>query len=210
MPIMTFIMAITLGVNQSPFQYDDTLVEYRKKETYTICAVCPEPTPKTIQKVLPITIPKLSGLPQHMATRGGQDLKNSIQGSLPTGTTAQKIFTVAAASAVVSVQCDVFSESVFFEFNAASLGNIERSTIDRLLAKAKSVKKVFLTGFTDSVGSSAYNNALALKRAEAVRNYLMEKGVKAEIIEFKGYGKCCYDGDDKNSRRVEIRLFCEK
>jgi outer membrane protein OmpA-like peptidoglycan-associated protein len=44
-------------------------------------------------------------------------------------------------------------------------------------------------GHTDSVGSEAYNQGLSERRADAVRDYLMSKGVKASRLTARGYGE---------------------
>jgi outer membrane protein OmpA-like peptidoglycan-associated protein len=65
-------------------------------------------------------------------------------------------------------------------------------------------------GHTDSVGSVAANNELSLKRAMAVRDYLIEQGVPASSIDVAGLGLSAPIGDNSTTegrarnRRVEI------
>jgi outer membrane protein OmpA-like peptidoglycan-associated protein/outer membrane protein W len=65
-------------------------------------------------------------------------------------------------------------------------------------------------GHTDSTGSDKINNKLSQARADAVRDYLVEKGFPADMITSKGYGSSNPIGDNKTSkgrqqnRRVEI------
>ena len=65
-------------------------------------------------------------------------------------------------------------------------------------------------GHTDSVGSVAMNNELSLKRAMAVRDYLIEQGVPASSIDVAGLGLSAPIGDNSTTegrarnRRVEI------
>jgi outer membrane protein OmpA-like peptidoglycan-associated protein len=72
--------------------------------------------------------------------------------------------------------------------------------------------EVWIIGHTDTVGSTAYNEALALKRAERVRQTLLKIGVPAESIVLKGMGKRellikTPDGvDEPRNRRVEISV----
>jgi len=49
--------------------------------------------------------------------------------------------------------------------------------------------KVEVAGHTDSVGTDAYNQKLSERRADAVRNYLVSKGVPKDKIETLGMGK---------------------
>ena len=69
-----------------------------------------------------------------------------------------------------------------------------------------------ITGYTDSVGSSAYNKKLSLKRAEAVRDYLVSLGVDANKLEVAGEGMANPVADNKTAggraknRRVEVEV----
>ncbi len=49
--------------------------------------------------------------------------------------------------------------------------------------------KVRIEGFTDVVGSKEYNEKLALKRAETVKEYLVKSGIPEDKIEIMGFGK---------------------
>ncbi|MEK6202101.1 MAG: OmpA family protein [Desulfobulbaceae bacterium] len=67
-------------------------------------------------------------------------------------------------------------------------------------------------GHTDSTGPSAYNQKLSEKRAQAVLNYLVEKGVATERLTARGFGESkpiapnnTSEGRQKN-RRVELNL----
>lgn len=69
---------------------------------------------------------------------------------------------------------------------------------------------VAINGFTDSIGSEAYNLGLSKRRAEAVRDVLVKKGIAAERLTTKGFGKAnpiadnaTAEGRAKN-RRVEM------
>lgn len=68
-----------------------------------------------------------------------------------------------------------------------------------------------VTGHTDDRGKDAYNQKLSERRAAAVKAYLVKKGVAAERITAKGYGKTMPMADNKTkegraaNRRVEVR-----
>jgi outer membrane protein OmpA-like peptidoglycan-associated protein len=71
-------------------------------------------------------------------------------------------------------------------------------------------KTVIVEGYTDSTGSDAANMKLSMKRASAVRDYLIRQGLPADQIKAKGYGKerpiasnATPEGRAQN-RRVEI------
>jgi outer membrane protein OmpA-like peptidoglycan-associated protein len=70
-----------------------------------------------------------------------------------------------------------------------------------------------LEGYTDSVGANAYNIQLSQRRAEAVRRFLVEKGVELPRIHSIGLGDIRPVADNKTkqgrdqNRRVTIRLY---
>jgi len=67
-----------------------------------------------------------------------------------------------------------------------------RAIDTEIIAKLKDVQKlelVLVTGHTDPIGSQAYNQKLSERRADAVRNYLVSKGVAKDKIETLGMGK---------------------
>lgn len=72
---------------------------------------------------------------------------------------------------------------VFFDFNAATLNPEAQAVIDKIVANVKKngAKGVRLVGRADTVGSNAYNAALAQKRVKAVAAALKAKGVDVEI-----------------------------
>ncbi|NDU86096.1 MAG: OmpA family protein, partial [Ferrovum sp.] len=69
-----------------------------------------------------------------------------------------------------------------------------KKLIDRELQKAtsqsdlSSIKKVKIAGYTDSIGSAKYNLKLSEKRADAVKSYLVSKGIPASRIHTEGHG----------------------
>jgi peptidoglycan-associated lipoprotein len=77
-----------------------------------------------------------------------------------------------------------------FAFDKADLSDQDKPTLDEFaayLAKNTNVK-AHVDGFTDHQGSQQYNLALGLRRAEAVAQYLQEKGIAADRIEVESYG----------------------
>jgi len=77
------------------------------------------------------------------------------------------------------------SGEVLFKFNEATLLPIARSRLDKVaevLKNAGDGKPIVIAGHTDSRGSSGYNAELSRQRAEAVRSYLVGKGVPENMI----------------------------
>ena len=71
---------------------------------------------------------------------------------------------------------------------------------------------IVLVGHTDSVGNDAYNQKLSVRRAEAVKAYLVSKGVEANRIYTEGKGESQPVADNKTAegraknRRVDVEV----
>jgi outer membrane protein OmpA-like peptidoglycan-associated protein len=72
---------------------------------------------------------------------------------------------------------------------------------------------VEIGGFTDSTGTDEHNLILSEKRALSVVNYLINKGISADRLKYKGYGNSSPIGDNvtsegrKLNRRTEARVI---
>jgi outer membrane protein OmpA-like peptidoglycan-associated protein len=80
---------------------------------------------------------------------------------------------------------------IHFDFNKA---NIKKEYIPLLKEVAKILKEnpninLRIEGYTDDIGPKAYNQKLALKRAMAVKNFLVREGINPERIQVVGFGK---------------------
>ena len=73
-------------------------------------------------------------------------------------------------------------------------------------------RQVLIEGYTDDTGSAAYNEALSLRRADAVDSVLVGMGVAAQRVATVGYGKdfpIASNSSDTNralNRRVEVYI----
>ena len=89
-----------------------------------------------------------------------------------------------------------------------------RAKLDDLVGKVKgiSLEVIIAVGHTDSVGSDAYNQKLSVKRAEAVKAYLVTKGIEKNRVYTEGKGEIQPVADNKTAegraknRRVEIEV----
>ncbi len=104
--------------------------------------------------------------------------------------------------------------NVFFDFNSSSVPDSMTNYLGLLadhLSKNKELK-VSLYGYTDNVGSKKFNLSLSEKRAVAIKDFLILKGVAAERITYKGLGIAEENANDNSEearakkRRVEIVL----
>lgn len=80
--------------------------------------------------------------------------------------------------------------NLYFEFDSYEFLPESLPELEKLFAflNENPALSVEIGGHTDNTGSSAYNQALSEKRAEAVVKYLVEKGIPASKMSFKGYG----------------------
>ena len=80
---------------------------------------------------------------------------------------------------------------VYFDFNKGDLSKKSKIQLSQLAKKlhANGTKSIAIVGFADRMGNVAYNEKLALKRAKAVRDFLVAKGVKAKKVEVRSLGK---------------------
>jgi|SRR6266850_167563 len=80
-----------------------------------------------------------------------------------------------------------------FEFNKATLTDEAKKKLDaEVVAKLKDfgqIRYINVNGHADRLGSAQYNQRLSERRAEAVRAYLVSKGVDASQVETFGFGK---------------------
>jgi outer membrane protein OmpA-like peptidoglycan-associated protein len=85
----------------------------------------------------------------------------------------------------------VVLSGVNFEFNKATLTKYSEKILWKAhkAMVANSDVRVVITGHTDNVGSQKYNQALSLKRAQAVKNWLVEKGIASNRMRTVGRGE---------------------
>jgi len=109
---------------------------------------------------------------------------------------------------------------VTFDFDKATVRDGARGTLDRLaqLIQAGGAGQIAIEGHTDSMGDDAYNRRLSQQRAEAVKSYLVARGVAGARVQTTGLGEtrpvapnASPDGSDdeagrQRNRRVEVIL----
>ncbi len=82
-------------------------------------------------------------------------------------------------------------ETINFRLNSADISIESTQLLDSIIGNIKtcSQAKFLIEGHTDSIGDKAYNQQLSEWRAEAVKDYLVSKGVSAQRISTKGFGE---------------------
>ena len=105
-----------------------------------------------------------------------------------------------------------FGSDALFEFDRAELKPGARDKLDRLAEKIQgaAIQIIHIVGYTDSVGTDAYNDKLSERRAVSVRDYLVSRGVNSSVMDTQGRGKrdpvasnATKEGRSQN-RRVEV------
>ena len=84
-----------------------------------------------------------------------------------------------------------FAADVLFDFDRAVVRPDGKSKLDDLSSKMMGVdlEVVIAIGHADPIGSAAYNQALSVRRAEAIKAYLVSKGVEANRVYTEGKGE---------------------
>ncbi|HEU4852288.1 MAG TPA: OmpA family protein [Telluria sp.] len=119
-----------------------------------------------------------------------------------------------AAEPVPTSEKVSYSADAFFDFDKAVLKPDGKKALDELAANIQgvNVEVIIAEGHTDSIGTDAYNEKLAIRRAESVKKYLVDKGIDASRVYVEGKGEKQPVADNKTSegraknRRVEIEV----
>ncbi|MDD2390543.1 MAG: OmpA family protein [Desulfobacterales bacterium] len=122
-------------------------------------------------------------------------------------------FPIATKSAEVTKSGTWIYRKIQFETNKANLKPSSYPVLDEIVAglKAQPSIKVEIQGHTDSTGTAEYNQTLSEKRAQSVRNYLVNKGIVKNRLISKGYGLNSPISTNKTvegralNRRVELK-----
>jgi outer membrane protein OmpA-like peptidoglycan-associated protein len=120
-----------------------------------------------------------------------------------------------AAAPTPPVTKKVVPRAVYFDFDKSNIRPDARATLDEAvrILKAEPGQIVIAEGHTDSKGTDQYNEALSLRRARAVRDYLIKGGIPANDIKVEGFGESKpvasneTDEGRQQNRRVELRLM---
>ena len=114
----------------------------------------------------------------------------------------------AAASKVT------YAADAFFDFDKSVLKPEGKAKLDDLVSKIQGInlEVIIAVGHTDSIGTDAYNQKLSVRRAEAVKAYLVSKGIEKNRVYTEGKGEKQPVADNKTregraqNRRVEIEV----
>ena len=107
-----------------------------------------------------------------------------------------------------------YAADAFFDFDKSVIKPAGKEKLDDLIGKIKDInlEVIIAVGHTDSVGSDSYNQKLSVARAEAVKAYLVSKGIEKNRVYTEGKGEKAPVADNKTkegqakNRRVEIEV----
>lgn len=118
----------------------------------------------------------------------------------------------------IEKEAQITLNNIFFDFDKAMLKPESYPELNRTAEVLKNNPsiKIEIAGHTDNIGSNTYNQNLSERRANSVRQYLVNKGVEGNRLEAKGYGEERpiatndqeADGRELN-RRVEMKILEE-
>ncbi len=137
----------------------------------------------------------------------------AASGAAPAVTPPAPAASAPAATPAVASKV-TFAADAFFDFNKSVVKPEGKAKLDDLVGKVKDInlEVVIAVGHTDSVGSDAYNQKLSTRRAEAVKAYLVSKGIEKNRVYTEGKGEKQPVADNKTAegraknRRVEIEV----
>lgn len=119
----------------------------------------------------------------------------------------------AVAPAPVASEKIILTSDTLFDLDKSDIKPAGRDTLDNLATKLEgNQKRVIVTGFTSSPGSDDHNMRLSQRRSEAVKAYLVSKGVDGNRIRTNGKGEQNPIADNNTAqgrglnRRVEIEV----
>jgi OOP family OmpA-OmpF porin len=138
----------------------------------------------------------------------------SAQEPAPAPAPASASAPVPVVAAAPTSEKVTFEADTFFDFDKFALKPAGKAKLEDLVSKliGTDIEVVVATGHTDSVGSDAYNQKLSMRRANAVKAFLVSKGIPADRIFTEGKGESKPVADNKTSegraknRRVDVEV----
>lgn len=135
---------------------------------------------------------------------------------LEAATTEEKTVNKTIEMRKLAVGLVSIMRNIYFDFDKATFHTESYTELNKLEAMMSQNPQMVIeiAGHTDAIGTKAYNMDLSLRRAQAVRNYLVRKRIDGRRIKTKGYGKTrpLASNDDEEdgrelNRRVEFKVL---
>ena len=105
----------------------------------------------------------------------------------------------------------LIGETIYFEYDTDTIRPVSMPLLDQVAEVINQLAadlRIRVEGHTDSAGSAAYNLDLSYRRARAVVEYLVGRGVSRDRLEFRGYGNQheVAPNDDPDGRALNRRV----
>lgn len=180
-------------------------LDFGRKASFGACIepACPSVTRKTL-----VTMGAIATAPDPMAVPPIIE-----RAALPPSPATPTISRAIGDSSGIVAETPRSALTLHFPFAATELTAFDKAAIDKLIPDARKAERIVIAGRTDNVGSDSANQAVALARANIVRDYLRSKlSAPDEALLIDARGLCCFiasnDTPDgrKQNRRVEIVL----
>lgn len=171
-------------------------------------AAVPAPTPA------PAQAPEARVAPESTKPAPAPVVPTPSAPSAPSAGLAPDDSTAAEAQQGVRSEKVTLDTDTYFDFDKATLKPEGRRRLDELAQRLSGMRLevVVATGHTDSIGTKSYNQGLSMRRAQAVKAFMEEKGLPVDKIFITGKGETqpvasnkSRDGRAKN-RRVEVEV----
>lgn len=110
----------------------------------------------------------------------------------------------------------ILSQRIFFDYDSDRIRDVSLPILNELantLRRSPDIRRVRIEGYTDGVGDADYNLDLSFRRARAVVEYLVSRGIERGRLEFQGYGESHPVASDDTpegqalNRRVEFTII---
>ena len=119
-----------------------------------------------------------------------------------------------AAAPAAAASKVTYAADAFFDFDKSVLKAEGKAKLDDLVSKVKAInlEVIIAVGHTDATGADGYNQKLSVARSEAVKAYLVSKGIEKNRVYTEGKGEKQPVADNKTkegrskNRRVEIEV----
>ena len=130
------------------------------------------------------------------AASASSNTSSDSGGTTSAGTTSAGTTSAGGASSIGSIRTPdellaKVGSTIYFDYDQSSLTSEAQATLDRQAAflKASPSFRLVIEGHCDERGTREYNLALGDRRASAVRDYLVAKGINASRLSTISYGK---------------------
>lgn len=139
----------------------------------------------------------VQAVPGYLTTEDGQFVRNDYGECWHTSRWRPELAVPECEGAVPEAETPhivalTLDEKAFFDFDRSALTPAAREKLDALAAEpggTERIEKVYIVGHADRIGSEAYNDALSMRRAATVRDYLLQSGLPSEAITVEARGE---------------------